>query len=511
MSLSFEGLELIGWGWTEFSTFDHEMSLISAVAFLALPMFVGAWTIRPISTRKGPLAGAGDVAPTKQWTKAQLIFLALLLMLACELPVMLSTPNEGLADLLQGKDPLLNEILARVPSIRQGPSPPFLLRNRHIQFFPWLIQNEIHRLQGIPFQRVNVEVSDCVNKMMDCESGTAQMHMNDTVTLDIFPPFHDSPYGNGFNKSSPVILFAPGLRCYSQDLPGNSIIRIAYEYGFRSIVVNRRGHTPNQPLKSPRWNLFGDVDDLEQVYNYIKRDMVDVDTAFFLHGISSGTSLTVSALSKWDKRRTEQPERETPAIVASVAMVPGYDISKVLERERFLWPYNDVLMYGVKDHFVVQNEELLRSHDNDAVDKMLSASSLQEIVDAGVTFAGYDNVTLYYQETNPISEIRDVTTPKLVINSVDDPCCNINNLYEKSPYPQHEGKTYAQMIRETQLGMVAVTYTGSHCPFLCARNRWLPFVTDPLTGGWMLNSWADSVAIEYYRAALDVFGDRRFL
>ena len=187
----------------------------------------------------------------------------------------------------------LNEILSRVPAIQKGPSPPLLFRNRHVQFIPFLVQNEIHRLQGIPYQRIEVEVSDCVNKMEQC-SQTHEM-MNDTVTLDVFPPFNDSTNTHGeFNKSSPVILFAPGLRCYSQDLPGNSIIRRAYGSGFRSIVVNRRGHTPNQPLKSPRWNLFGDVDDMEQIYWYVKNNLVTSDTAFFLHGISSGTAITVS-------------------------------------------------------------------------------------------------------------------------------------------------------------------------------------------------------------------------
>jgi predicted alpha/beta-fold hydrolase len=77
-------------------------------------------------------------------------------------------------------------------------------------------------------------------------------------------------------------------------------------------------------------------------------------------------------------------------------------------------------MQGVKDHFVVQNEELLRAHDNEAVDKILGASSLQEIVDMGVKFAGYDNVTHYYEDTNPINELRDILTPKLVLNAVDD-------------------------------------------------------------------------------------------
>lgn len=492
----------LSWGSTEFSAFDHKTSLVSAVAFLALHIIAIAWFVR-ILICKTPDDGASS--SSSKWTKAQYMISVVILMLAIELPVLLSTPQEGLADLIQGTDPKLNEVLARVPAIQKGPLPPLLLRNRHVQFIPWIIQNEIHRVQTIPYQRIDVEVSDCVNKMEGCRVPD----MNDTISLDVFPPFHDSPHGSNFNRSSPVILFAPGLRCNSQDLPGNSVIRKAFEAGFRSIVVNRRGLV--QPLKSPRMNIFGDVDDMEQVYFYIKNELVTQDCPFFLHGISAGTSVTVSALSKWDRRRVDQPDRETPVFVASVDVVPGYDISQVLKRERFAWPYNDLLMAGVKDHFVVQNEGVLRRHDSDAVGRMLGATSLQEVVDAGVVFAGYSNTTLYYQDTNPINEVRDISTPKFVINAADDPCCSIANLYEHSPYPQHEGKTFARMIGETERGMVAVTYAGSHGPFVCTRNRWLPFVKDPLTGGWMLNSWADQVAIEYYRAALDIYGDRRFL
>lgn len=194
-----------------------------------------------------------------------------------------------------------------------------------------LIQNLLHEMDGgIPYQRINVEVSDCVDKMEESCSEQKQHHnkMNDTITLDVFPPLtDDSPYSTNFNKSSPIILFQPGLRCHSNDLPGNSIVRKAYESGFRSIVVNRRGLI--QPLKNPRLNIFGDVDDLEQVYHFIKRELVTQDTPFFLHGISAGTAVTVSALSKWDRRRVEHPDKDTPVFVASVDVVPGYDISTV--------------------------------------------------------------------------------------------------------------------------------------------------------------------------------------
>ena len=403
---------VVGLNWVNeapITSFSHEISLLSAVSFLVLMGVVTVWTLRLLFARNST-----SHAVDNKLNRTEFISAALLLILACELPIFLSTPKEGLVDLIQGTDPLLNEILARVPSIKQGPSPPLLLRNRHVQFIPWLLQNEIHRLQGIPYQRIDVEVSDCMNKLEVCQATT----MNDTVTLDIFPPF-DSDY-EGFNKSSPVILYAPGLQSHSQDLPGNSIVRKAFGAGFRSIVVNRRGHTPNQRLKSPRWNLFGDVDDLEQVYWYIKQNLVTADTAFFLHGISAGTAVTVTSLSKWDRRRIVEPERPTPAIVASLDLTPGYDISKVLLRERFLWPYNDLLMQGVKDHFVVRNEEVLRAHDSATVDRLLNATSLQEIVDLGVTFAGYDNTTHYYEDTNPINALKDILTPKLVLNAVDD-------------------------------------------------------------------------------------------
>merc|ERR1719401_2913597 len=248
---------------------------------------------------------------------------------------------------------------------------------------------------------------------------------------------------------------------------------------------------------------------MKQVYHFIRRELVTPDTPFFLYGISAGTAVSVTALAKWDRQRSEQLDGDAPVFVASVDVVPGYDISRVMSHERFLWPYNHVLMSGVLDHFVRRNERVLREHDSAAVDAMLGAASLQEIVDAGAVFAGYPNATSYYADVNPIHNLRDITTPKLVLNAVDDPCCNVRNLYERSPYPRHGGKTYARMISETARGMVAVTYTGSHGPFVCARDRWVPFTSDPLTGGWMLNSWADRVAIEYYQAALDVYGERQ--
>ena len=159
----------------------------------------------------------------------------------------------------------------------------------------------VRNLGQIPFQEMFLDVTACLSKTEDTATCYRPPNMTDHVRLDIFPPFDDSQYPQ-FNRSSPVILFEPGLRCHSQDMPGNMIIRLAFEAGFRSVAINRRGHIPGQKLKAPRWNLFGDIDDLEQTFWKVKEDMLEPNTPIFLHGISSGCAVTVTALSAWDKR-----------------------------------------------------------------------------------------------------------------------------------------------------------------------------------------------------------------
>ncbi|CAB9520242.1 Alpha beta hydrolase [Seminavis robusta] len=439
----------------------------------------------------------------------------------------------GLFDLIHGTDPQVQQVMDLMPSLLRGPKPPLLFANRHLQFLPWLIQNEIHRQEGIPYQRIPLQVTACLDKSTTATVSSSKCDhrpafLNETITLDVFPPFDtttdttsDSSNDSypGFDNGSPIIFLSPGLRCESQDMPGTMLVRRAFGAGFRSIVVQRRGHTPHQPLRAPRWNLFGDVDELEQVYWHITRHYAAPHTPMFLHGVSSGTALVVSALAEFDRRRLQG--HSAPSFVASASIVPGYDISKVFLPERFKFPYNPILTESVKDHFVRQNEDVLRQFNNHAVNEALSATNLQEFLNAAAPFAGYPNATAYYHGENPVNNVHFITTPKLVVNSIDDPCCNIHNLYEPSPYPQHGGRTYAQMAADSKHGMLAVTMTGTHCPFLDtsagATNYILPsllpaIVPDPFNGGWMLDSWADRVSLEFYQAALQVYGqERRFL
>ena len=71
------------------------------------------------------------------------------------------------------------------------------------------------KVDPLPYQRVHFTVSDCIDKK--------QQRYDDYYCDEI----------------SPIILYAPGLKCHSQDLPGTSIVRRAYEAGFRSMEFIR--------------------------------------------------------------------------------------------------------------------------------------------------------------------------------------------------------------------------------------------------------------------------------
>ena len=78
--------------------------------------------------------------------------------------------------------------------------------------------------------------------------------------------------------------------------------------------------------------------------------MLAPNTAIFLHGISSGCAVTVTALSSWDKRRALTPEKKTPSFVGAITVTPGYDTSRVFEVDRFKNPYNPLMNFFVKGH-----------------------------------------------------------------------------------------------------------------------------------------------------------------
>jgi hypothetical protein len=67
--------------------------------------------------------------------------------------------------IIKGKRKQIEKILKMCPILQRGPRPPAFFTNCHLQFVPWIIQNELHRtVFAIKYERLIVTVTDTVVK-----------------------------------------------------------------------------------------------------------------------------------------------------------------------------------------------------------------------------------------------------------------------------------------------------------------------------------------------------------
>ena len=76
-------------------------------------------------------------------------------------------------------------------------------------------------------------------------------------------------------------------------------------------------------------------------------------------------------------------------------------------------------------------------------------------------------------------------------------------MHRASSVPAHGGRTYAAVAAGSNSTIIAVTKSGSHCPFFDAADGLV--IPDALQPGYMLDSWADSVMVEWFDAAGSLF------
>lgn len=389
----------------------------------------------------------------------------------------------------------LKRVYERMPTAHRAPQPPIWAYGGHIQFIPWIIYNIIAVVNSpLAYERDLVLVTGLEDKTKD-ESETNTRSVADHIVLSFFPPTKPLASGDlALPLDAPTIIVEPGLTCTSQDVPGSSFLRLSVARGFRVIVIERRGHA--QPLTKPRWNLFGDSDDFEQMYNRIKDKLPDAP--LFWCGFSSGTKLPIEAVGKFDERR-KNGDKSAPTFVATASVCPGYNLETCFLG--FGFPYKYMCLSSVKSKFLMQNEAVLRSYNSEAYDKAIQADNLQTLLCEAAPFAGYPSSQEYFAAENPVLYAPLITTPTLIINSLDDPCTVARNAYGTMPGQSDKDLTFVKMVEQSPVGLLLMSPSGSHCPFL--DGGFWPFVRAPKAlGGLVIKSWADSCILEFFEGYL---------
>ncbi|CAK9075777.1 Abhydrolase domain-containing protein 3 [Durusdinium trenchii] len=289
-----------------------------------------------------------------------------------------------------GTGEALRRVYSKMPSAQRPPKPPVWAYGGNWQFMPWMLYN----LFSAKFQPLDFEKSYLtVRGLKDTRrrvGGKKRRCMEDEVILNFFPSTSSK-----LRLDAPTILVEPGLMtCTAQDVPGSSFLRRAVDRGFRVVVIERRGHA--QPLKSPRWNLFGDSDRPGEWTFPVEETLPKA--ALFWIGFSSGSKLPIEGQGKFDRRRA-QGDETAPSFKAMACICPGYNLETCFLGFKF--PYRQI-GWSRKSKFLLENETILRSFNAEAFEQAYNAPDLQELLSHVAPFAGYDSAKSYFEHENPV-------------------------------------------------------------------------------------------------------------
>ena len=241
---------------------------------------------------------------------------------------------------------------------------------------------------------------------------------------------------------APILLMLHGLMCDANDLPGTSFTYTAVERGWKVVVFNRPGH--REPLKSPRFSLFGDYRDLDAVVDHIKQRYPNRTLGVI--GFSAGCYPALKYLG--EKGRGS-------AIDATVVISGGLSIDDAMHKCG--WFFSSIFVSNAKKFFLGPNETILRAHSNEGYERSMAATSASTYLPALSPFMCDGGTWKDAKEViDPLPTAANIKSPCLFINAIDDPIVPVESV---DPYMD----TFFKCNRYV---MLAQTVTGSHCPFL---------------------------------------------
>lgn len=345
-------------------------------------------------------------------------------------------------------------------------------------------------LQLIPFMANGIYYKSKGRRLFDWAYEDAALKDGESVRI-AYAGSPDLPART--EDHSVVVIMHHGAGGRENDLPGTQYVGRALEQGWKVISLVRRGHVSR--LTKPKFNFFGNTDETRYlIETYVKKRYPN-STLLFI-GISAGSGLiarymgeqgvtikkahaAAAAAKNSPSRPYSDFSHSTPAYVSgALGISAGYNIETCMGR--FMEPFQTILLWAQKKLYLAKNKKLLQDAYPDDYEACAAAKGVQEWNDRTFRFAGYSSRDEYYDNTNPMRVAHEIVDPCLFVNSLDDPICPIENLYE-----------HLDMFDRPNCIAVAETATGSHCPF--TPLSWNPFTTKAMT---------EDVMVEFFTAIL---------
>jgi predicted alpha/beta-fold hydrolase len=264
-----------------------------------------------------------------------------------------------------------------------------------------------------------------------------------------------------YTDDTPTLIVVPGLNGGSRAIYVAYPILLAWQSGWRCVVMNFRG-TNGCEFKTARPYSAEHTDDLAAVVDYVHKKFPRAP--LFCIGYSLGSNLVVKHLGEVG---------ENTPLSGAISVSNVFDFVKSKESLQLF--YNTVFTYETLRTFRKQRKvfETVDGLDWTLVEKSWKLEAFDESF-TKVIF-GYESAMHYYQRASCVHYLPNVKIPLLLINALDDPTVNESAL----PYNQCQANPHTILI---------VTNCGGHVSF---PEGILPLLSP---------NWSDRVAVEYLNA-----------
>ena len=196
-------------------------------------------------------------------------------------------------------------------------------------------------------------------------------------------------------------------------------MRYAAGRGWRSCVLNRRGHSGMTLRIIPHFSIMGNVDDTVLMVEKMKQRFPS--NFIGLAGISAGSGQVVSYIGR---------EGNKAKINAATSLCPAFGLKSAFDnlRRKHSW-LDRYITQCIQNHFLkpARNQPALAIMP-EVLKKAWTAKTLVEWMDFSAPLAGCKDVEHFYAENNPMNYVLGNKTPCLVLNALDDFLCVKENI-----------------------------------------------------------------------------------
>ena len=344
-----------------------------------------------------------------------------------------------------GPSPFTDAVVRRLGQLHAPYRPTPWLPNAHLQL-AWLV------LREAVAPRLDYDLTE-----------TLLMPDGGTIALDWL--------GMDRGPTRPTLVLLPSI---TGDAHGSRVIvrDLQRATGWRVVVCTRRGHG-DLALTAPRVNTMGCTDDLRAQLARIRERMPA--SPLYAVGVSAGSGLLVRYLGE---------EGAASLIRAGVAYCPGYDLAVAWRRVQPL--YSRLMARRLQRHFLQRHGRHL-AHLGSYGD-CLAARDLDGFHRHLHDLAGCVDHEAYLARSNPVTVMRNLRVPVMVLNADDDPVCVAENVRE-----------HVDLVRSIPDVLLVRTAHGSHCAFLegMRPRSW----SNRLIAGYLVAAAREQAAAETDRTA----------